>query len=132
MPASVIKHKQKLAYMNDIELADFLKDFSKERVERLQQLHVIKNNRYLNLWNKEHTLSEINALQSPTLNSTINDRAEDFIDILRHANTIVQAEVLGILYNHNWESMHTAEEIAHEYVNSPAEKRAEIDHLLRH
>jgi hypothetical protein len=132
MPSSVIKHKQKLAYMNDQELADFLKDFSKEKVERLQQLHVIKNNRYMNLWNKEHTLAEIGALVSRPVVSTMNDNAKDFIDDLRHSNPIVQAEVLGILYNHNWENPHTAEEIAQEYINAPAEKRVEIDSVLKH
>lgn len=132
MPLSVIKQKQKLASMSDQELATYLNGKSKEEVSALQRRHCVKNNRYVNLWNKIHTLSEISALVTRPEISTANDSAKDFIDDLRHANVIVQAEVLGILYDHNWENPHTAEEIAQEYISSTAEKRAEIDSVLKH
>jgi hypothetical protein len=132
MPDSVIKHKQKLAYMTDKELSDYLKEYPQEKVERLQKLHALKNNRYLNAWNKSLSETGYPAVLSGTFQSTSKDIGKEFIDNLSHAGSIEQAEVLGILYDHDWEHPHTAEEIAQEYVSAHAEKRAEIDSIIKH
>jgi hypothetical protein len=132
MPASVIKHKQKLSYMNDQELAEYLKEYPQEKVERLQRLHALKNNRYMNVWNKSLSETGYPAVLSNTFQSTSKDAGIEFLDSLSHANNIEQAEVLGILYDHDWEHPHTREEIAQKYVSAPAEKRVEIDSIIKH
>jgi hypothetical protein len=45
---------------------------------------------------------------------------------------MVQAEILSMLFNHDWEHPHTAEEIAAAYVSAPAELRNEVDGVLEH
>ena len=39
MPASIIKHKQKLAHMSDEELADRFKDFDEQRLRQMAWRH---------------------------------------------------------------------------------------------
>ena len=52
MPSGVIKQKQKLSFMNDKELCEYLKGKTEEQVEKLQRSHALKNNRYLDVWKK--------------------------------------------------------------------------------
>ncbi len=72
MPSGVIRDKQKLAQMNDEELAEYLKDKTEDEVMRRQRTHALKNNRYLNVWKKYHTnLNENYYLEPNDENSRI-------------------------------------------------------------
>ena len=72
MPAGVIRDKQKLAQMNDTELAEYLKDKTEYEVLRRQRTHALKNDRYINVWKKHHAIKE-------DVNQQTNIRPGDYI-----------------------------------------------------
>lgn len=61
---------------------------------------------------------------------TSKDIGEEFLSKISHSSAMIQAEVLGILFDHNWEDPRTAEEISAAYIGAPAEERAKIDSLV--
>jgi len=71
------------------------------------------------------------AVSTNPQQKTSDDIGRNFIATLAHASTMHQAEILGLLFGADWEHPHTAEEISAKYVSAPAEKRNEVDGVLK-
>jgi hypothetical protein len=59
-----------------------------------------------------------------------DDIGHEFLSKLAHAKESIQAEILSILFDLNWEDPHTPEEIAAAYVSSETKDHTNIDNLL--
>lgn len=95
MPASIIKIKQKLANMSDKELGDYLKSKSEDQILKLQKNHVLKNDRYLNVWKKAN--DGLNESKYETYGSTRSSYQEmpksKSRVIIRHSKVVDESKV---------------------------------------